>query len=291
MVKSNEHIPVLIDEVVSVLAPFEGARYLDLTAGYGGHTSKILSLVGGNGKLTLVDRDINAINFLKEKFNSNKNVEIINSDFALASRKLLEADNKYDMILADLGLSSPHLDNPDRGFSFMSDGPLDMRMDPSGSLSAKDILNTYSESDIADILYNYGEITSSRRMAKTIVENRPYNSTNDLRTVINPQQKQANKMLARVFQALRIEVNDELNQLKDSLQVWLDLLDTGGRLAIISFHSLEDRIVKEFFNLHGGDNYESRLKILTKKPITAAESELVYNPRARSAKLRVAQRK
>lgn len=287
----NIHIPVLKDEVVELLAPLGGQSYLDLTAGYGGHSSEILGKVGPNGQATLVDRDINAVNYLDAKFGADNRVQIIHSDFYRASKQLLTEGKKYDMILADLGLSSPHLDNPDRGFSFMQDGPLDMRMDPDSPITAKEILNTYSEENIANILYNYGEITSSRRIARSIVENRPFATTNDLRTVISSGQNASNKMLAIVFQALRIEVNDELNQLSNSLKIWAELLNPDGRLAIITFHSLEDRLVKQFFNDHGNSGYLSDIKILTKKPIIASDDEIVHNPRSRSAKLRVAQRK
>lgn len=287
----NIHIPVLHSEVKALLSPRPGQSYLDLTAGYGGHSMTMLNSVGSEGQVTLVDRDINAIKYLTRKFDGWQNVSLIHSDFKTASAKLVDAGKKYDLILADLGLSSPHLDNPDRGFSFMNDGPLDMRMDPDDPVTAADILNTYEEESIADILYNYADIRNSRSLAKQIIQSRPYSTTRQLYAVIPGPAKFRNSLAARVFQALRIVVNDELGQLSDSLELWLKLLNTNGKLAVITFHSIEDRMVKKFMSEHASAEYTSKLKLLTKKPIMPSEQEIVHNPRARSAKLRVAQRK
>ena len=285
------HIPVLPKEVIELLAPASGESYLDLTAGYGGHASDVLRLIGKEGNAILVDRDINSINYLKKKFAVDKQVEFIQSDFYSASKELVSQNKKFDCMLADLGVSSPHLDNPDRGFSFMNSGPLDMRMDDSSELTAAKVVNTYNQDILANLLFKYGELRNSRRLAQIIVQNRPFKTTNELTSVIPGQYKARMRTLAQVFQALRIEVNDELGQLERSLDLWHKLLSPGGRLAVISFHSLEDRIVKQYFSEHGGDDMVSELKILNKKPIIAGPDEIVHNPRARSAKLRVLQRK
>lgn len=285
------HIPVLPKEVIDLLAPHPGESYLDLTAGYGGHAGDVLRLIGKEGKATLVDRDINSINYLKKKFAVDKQVEFIQSDFYSASQELISQNKKFDCILADIGVSSPHLDNPDRGFSFMSDGPLDMRMDGSSQLTASEIVNSYSQEDLANLLFRYGELRSSRKIAQIIIQNRPYKTTNELVSVIPGQYKARMRTLAQVFQALRIEVNDELGQLSRSLELWHKLLNPEGRLVVITFHSLEDRIVKQYFSEHGGNDITNELKILNKKPFTAGPDEIVYNPRARSAKLRALQRK
>lgn len=285
------HIPVLPNEVIELLAPRPGESYLDLTAGYGGHAKDVLQLIGKEGSLTLVDRDVNSINYLKKKIAVDNMVEFIHSDFESASRELLSQNKEYDCILADLGVSSPHLDNPDRGFSFMNDGPLDMRMDATSELTASTVVNEYNQTDLANLLFRYGELSSSRKLAQIIVQNRPLNTTNELTSVIPGQYKARMRTLAQVFQALRIEVNDELGQLERSLELWHKLLKPGGRLAIITFHSLEDRIVKQYFSEHGGRDMTNELKILNKKPFTAGPDEIAYNPRARSAKLRALQRK
>lgn len=285
------HIPVLPNEVIELLAPRPGESYLDLTAGYGGHAKDVLRLIGKEGSLTLVDRDVNSINYLKKKIAVDNMVEFIHSDFESASRELLSQNKEYDCILADLGVSSPHLDNPDRGFSFMNDGPLDMRMDATSELTASTVVNEYNQTDLANLLFRYGELSSSRKLAQIIVQNRPLNTTNELTSVIPGQYKARMRTLAQVFQALRIEVNDELGQLERSLELWHKLLKPGGRLAIITFHSLEDRIVKQYFSEHGGRDMTNELKILNKKPFTAGPDEIAYNPRARSAKLRALQRK
>jgi 16S rRNA (cytosine1402-N4)-methyltransferase len=164
-------------------------------------------------------------------------------------------------------------------------------MDQKSTYTAADIVNEFSKEDLADILYQYGELKNSRRLADTIIQNRPYSMTTELAAVIPGSYKYRMKTLAQVFQALRIAVNDELGQLEKSLPLWHKLLSPGGRLAVITFHSLEDRIVKQYFKEHGSDTYESDFKLITKRPLTASREELVFNPRARSAKLRVVQRK
>lgn len=287
------HLPVLAEQVLHYLDPRPGESYLDLTAGYGGHAALMLEKLGDSGRAVLVDRDQNAIAHIEARFNSDPRVEIIHNDFAHASKDLDANNRRFDCILADIGVSSPHLDNPDRGFSFMNEGPLDMRMDQRQSTTAAMLINESDEQTLANMLFRYGEVRSSRRLASSIIENRPIATTKELATIIKESTKgpHQTRVLAQVFQALRIAVNDELSMLERSLPYWLSLLNPGGRLGVISFHSLEDRIVKQFFADRGGDRFDSELIILTKQPIGGTQDQIVFNPRARSAKLRVAQRK
>lgn len=290
---TNEHIPVLVEEVVEYLNPQAGEHYLDLTAGYGGHARRMLDKIGDNGFATLVDRDQNAINYLSDKFDEDPRVKLIHNDFYSASKDLADAGQKFDTILADIGLSSPHLDNASRGFSFQSEGPLDMRMDPRLSVSAADIVNTYEREEFITILHKYGEVRGASRLVDAVIAERPIETTTQLASVINKSTPGYPKVRreAQVFQALRIAVNGELDQLTNSLPLWHKLLKPQGRLAVISFHSLEDRIVKQYAKEFGGDRYDADLFILTKQPITCTPEESFSNPRARSAKLRVLQRK
>ena len=288
--KQNIHIPVLLDQVLDTLSPREGERYLDLTAGYGGHASEILNLT--KSAAVLVDRDENAIKHLQDRF-TDENIEIVHDDYASASSHLSDSKDKFDMILADIGVSSPHLDDESRGFSIQKDGPLDMRMDQRQEMSADTVVNDYSEQDIIKILKEYGEEPKAKRIANLIVQNRPINTTHHLAEVVAKAWPGYSKVhpATRTFQAIRIAVNNELEQLKQSIPIWIDLLKPGGRLAIISFHSLEDSIVKECFKEYGGDRYDAKVSILTKKPLTASAHEIVFNPRARSARLRASKRK
>jgi 16S rRNA (cytosine1402-N4)-methyltransferase len=285
--KQKNHVPVLLQEVIDMLQPKEGENYLDLTAGYGGHASEILSITKGNA--TLVDRDENAVDELKRLF-KRKEVRVMHSDFFSASKQLAVDKESYDMILADLGISSPHIDKPERGFSFMTDGPLDMRMDNRQQLTAAEIVNTYDEQELIQILREYGEEPKAKRIARLLVENRPFMTTYQLaKTVAKAWPGYSRTHPAtRTFQAIRIAVNSELDQLKQSMPIWVKLLKPGGRLAIISFHSLEDVLVKQYFKELGGDRYDAELSIINKRPLTASPNELVLNPRARSARLRVA---
>lgn len=281
------HIPVLLDAVLEYLAPRQGESYLDLTAGYGGHAKAIVEHTRAPKKTVLVDRDQMAIDALARAF-ADTQVEILHKDFYTATKTLASSTRKFDLILADLGISSPHIDNASRGFAIMQDGPLDMRMDQAQSLTAADIVNTYSQADIADLLARYGEEPRAKKIAELIVRNRPFSSTTELANTVAKAYPGYSRMhpATRTFQGLRIAVNDELELLKQSLPLWFDLLAPGGRLGVISFHSLEDRIVKDTFKEAAGDRYDTDLRLLTKRPITASQDELVFNPRARSAKLR-----
>jgi 16S rRNA (cytosine1402-N4)-methyltransferase len=288
--QNHLHLPVLLSQVLEYLDPKEGESYLDLTGGYGGHASNVLERTKNPSGSVLVDRDSNAIAELEKRF-EGQGVRLIHADFLTACRTLQSEGKKFDLILADLGVSSPHLNQASRGFSIKADGPLDMRMDQSQSLTAEEVVNTYSTEELIDILKRYGEEPKAKHIASLIVSNRPISTTSQLATIVAKAWPGHSKVhpATRTFQALRIAVNDELELLRKSLPVWMDdLLAPGGRIAIISFHSLEDRIVKQAFQEKAGDRYDADLRLLTKKPVIGDEHEIVSNPRARSAKLRAA---
>lgn len=278
---------MLLDAVIDVLNPQSGESYLDLTAGYGGHAASILSKTGDPHKLTLVDRDHNAITSLSHL--AEAGATLMHADFASAAAALAEQGEQFDMILVDLGVSSPHLDNAERGFSFQQEAPLDMRMDNRQDLTADEVVNTWPKEELMRILSEYGEEPRSRRIADAITQARPVKTTTQLAGIIEAHYGRRGKThpATRTFQALRIAVNDELGQLQRTLQYIPDLLTDQGRVGIISFHSLEDRIVKRFFNEEAKAGFEARLRVLTKKPIDGAKDD-VLNRRARSAKLRAA---
>lgn len=288
----QKHIPVLLDKVLDLVDARKGETLLDVTAGYGGHSQAILERTLQDSGSVLVDRDGKAVAELRKTF-EGRAVQIIQESFLEASRALTEEGEQFDIIVADLGVSSPHLDNHTRGFSFQNEAELDMRMDQSQALTAEQIVNEYSEDELIRILKEYGEEYKARKIASAIVAARPISTTTELAKVVeravHSKWKKAHPA-TKTFQALRIAVNDELGQLEQALPLWLNLLKPGGRLAVISFHSLEDRIVKRFLSEHSGARYDdsTQLDVLTKKPVTAAKDELVFNPRSRSAKLRVA---
>ena len=284
------HIPVLLSEVLASLSPAAGETYLDLTAGYGGHAKSILDVTLNYKNSVLVDRDEFAAEHLRANF---PDTEIINTDFYSAVLQLVECGRTFDMILADFGVSSPQLDLADRGFSFREDGPLDMRMDRRQSLTASEIINHYSEKRLAEIFVTYGEETPghAKLLAREIVHHRPISSTKALADIIAKYSHHSHIHPAtKVFQAIRIVVNDELGEIEKTLPLLPQLLNPGGRLALITFHSLEDRLVKEYFKEATSHGEESLLSLPVKKPLVAEPDELVINPRARSAKLRVAVR-
>ncbi len=295
--KETNHIPVLLNEVLEYLDPKLGDTYLDVTAGYGGHALKVMERTLKPSRATLVDRDQNAIDYLHEQ-KDLKATEIIQKDFLSASKVLREQKRQYNLILADLGVSSPHLNNASRGFSIRANGPLDMRMDQRQELTAESIVNNYEEAELITLLREYGEEPKARRIAQSIVANRPIATTHVLADIIAQASGRrktgtGHKIhpATKSFQAIRLEVNNELGLLKAALPLWLELLAPGGRIVIISFHSLEDRIVKQFLLDQSGDRYDAPLIGLTKRPVQAGEEELVFNPRARSAKLRAAAKK
>ena len=286
------HIPVLLSEVISHLRPSEGETYLDLTAGYGGHADKILEVTQNYKGAVLNDRDQNAINFLEAKYKDVK-PEIVHNDFYSTALRLVESKQKFDMILADFGVSSPQLDRTERGFSFSKEARLDMRMDESQDLDAWEIVNHWSERKLAEIFERYGEERKGRAemLAREIVYNRPIDTTTQLADLIKRKSPHTHTHPAtKIFQAIRIVVNDELGEIEKTLPLLPELLNPGGRVAIISFHSLEDRLVKDYFRAESDKGIESTLRIITKKPVVAENLENVNNPRARSAKLRVAEK-
>lgn len=285
---NNPHQPVLKEAVLQLLSPKTGDRYLDLTAGYGGHAEAVISAIGHQDLAVLVDRDKEANQHLQKQFPKSW---ILHQDFVSALKQLEAEGQKFDLILMDLGVSSLQLDKADRGFSFRMDAPLDMRMDSRQELTADDIVNHYDQHELADLIYKYGEETQSRIIAEAIVTNRPIDTTLQLSELISNNTRWHGKIhpATRTFQAIRMVVNDELGQLSQALELIPRVLNDGGRLAIISFHSLEDRIVKKFIRDRSRSGYESTLTDLTKRPIDGTKD--VNNPRARSAKLRAAVKK
>jgi 16S rRNA (cytosine1402-N4)-methyltransferase len=284
------HTPVMVNEVLGYLSPSKGESYLDLTAGYGGHAAAVMRASGELAEVTLVDRDAQAIGALKKLEQSG--ASLLQSDFLSASEKLAGENRSYDMILADLGASSQHFDEAGRGFSFLRPGPLDMRMDQTQEVTAAYVLNHSSQDELERILADYGEERRAKTIAALIKSATPIASTEQLASLIEKKfPRRFGKKIhpaTKTFQALRVAVNDELSQLRLSLPFWHQMLKPGGRLVIISFHSLEDRIVKQYLAEHSGNRYDSDLQLLTKKPLTPSRDEIVSNPRARSAKLRAA---
>ena len=287
------HVPVLLESIVSLLSPQPQESYLDLTAGYGGHAQAILERTGAYSAAVLVDRDLQAIKAL-ESFHQ-KGARLLHSDFLTAARQLIDERKQFDVVCVDLGVSSPQLDTVERGFSFQGSANLDMRMDEHQDVTAASIVNTWSEDEIFNLIHTYGEEPKSvsRRYARAIVQQRPIHTTQELADCIirNHRGRWAKIHPAtRTFQALRIATNDELELLQALLPLLPALLKKGGRVGIISFHSLEDRLVKHYFQSENNAGYEAQLELLLKKPISGVD-ESVFNPRARSAKLRIAVKK
>ena len=287
------HVPVLLDATLKLLHPKVGENYLDLTAGYGGHASRILELTGNYKDSYLVDRDDFAHQHLQAF--AKKGANLLHTDFKNAARRLTEDGKQFDIVLIDLGVSSPQLDMGERGFSFTKDGPLDMRMDVGQEVSAETLVNTASKDDLVRIITEYGEEPKgfAAKIADAIYLQRPLKTTGELAKLIEHAYRGKWKRThpaTRTFQALRIAVNDELGQVASTLDYLPKLLKQGGRVGIISFHSLEDRLVKRFFMEQKQSGYEAELEILTKKPLSGDIYD-VHNPRSRSAKLRVAVKK
>ena len=287
------HVPVLLDATLDQLQPIQGENYLDLTAGYGGHASRVLDKTQNYSDSVLVDRDDYAIRHLQAF--AEKGVRLLHTDFASAVQQLVEEGERFDIVLADLGVSSPQLDQAERGFSFAKDGPLDMRMDPRQETTAATLVNTVSKDELVRIITTYGEepLGFARNVAQAIIDNRPFSTTDQLASLIKSTYRGPWKKIhpaTRTFQALRIAVNDELRQVELILPLLPNLLKPGGRVGVISFHSLEDRLVKQYFAEQKNAGYEAELTILTKKPLSGDIYD-VHNPRSRSAKLRVAVKK
>lgn len=308
----HHHIPVLLNEALEHLLVSSRGIYVDATFGRGSHSQEILNRLHTNGRLFAFDKDPEAVAYAREHFEHDKRFTIFHSSFANIAENLKRADvfGSVNGILFDLGVSSPQLDNPERGFSFAQDGKLDMRMDISKGIDAATWLKNISEDELADVLWRYGEERFSRRIARKIVSVRaetPIETTLQLAKIImsampNTKKKMDKHPATRSFQAIRIAINHELTELEEGLAGALDCLHTKGRLAVISFHSLEDRIVKRFMKQHEqgeslprglpikGVQFNARLKTLG-KPIKPTTKEINLNPRARSAILRIAEKK
>jgi 16S rRNA (cytosine1402-N4)-methyltransferase len=295
------HVPVMLHEVIEGLQIKAGGVYVDCTFGGGGHSKAILSQLSQQGKLIVFDQDEET----KRNIPDDERLIFVPHNFRHLHRFLrLHKIAKADGILADLGVSGHQFDKAERGFSIRFDALMDMRMDQREVLMAADILEAYSEEKLHKMFEQYGEVTNAKTLARTIVQMRnatPLRTINEFKNAVDSVVKgNPNKYYAQVFQALRIEINDELGALKEMLQQVPDLLNGGGRVAVIAFHSLEDRIVKNFFKNGNfseeeidelyGTKFKSKLSVITKKPITPAEPEIKNNPRARSAKLRIAER-
>ncbi len=295
------HDPVLLNESIEALIINENGVYVDATYGGGGHSGFILQKLGAKGHLLGFDQDEDTLSNVTE----NEQFTFVHHNFKHLKRFLkLHGYPQVDGILADLGVSSHQLNDADRGFSFRFDTDLDMRMNQQGDLSAADILNDYDVDSLQQVFSLYGEVRNSKSLAQLIVEERrslPFKKIGDFILKINPLIRgNRNRYLAQVFQALRIEVNDEIGALKTFLEESLQVLKPGGRLVIISYHSLEDRLVKNFFksgNFTGEyvkdfyGNIERPFKIITKKAFIPTDKEIKINPRARSAKMRIAEKK
>jgi len=306
------HVPVLGQEVLAYLAPAPGGCYIDGTAGGGGHSWALLAASSdpespaNGGRVLSLDADPNAVARVRQRLQPfGARSTVVHSNFRhLASAAKQAGFDPVDGIMLDLGLSSDQLELEQRGFSFMADGPLDMRFDPTRGATAADLVNSLPESELADLIYAYGEERLSRRIARAIVQARPVDSAGQLAQLIERSVGRRGKLhpATRTFQALRIAVNDELAALADVLPQALELLRPGGRLAVISFHSLEDRIVKQFMQREARDclcplevlicqcGHRASLRLVTRKPVEPATDEIARNPRSRSAKLRVAER-
>jgi len=286
------HLPVLVKEAIKVLNPIPGGTYVDATIGPGGHSEEILTLIGTGGKLIGIDRDNEALRTAQERL-SDKRVILRKGSFS-DMEKLLKKDGitEVDGILFDLGISMIQMKNIERGFSFISDKRMDMRMDKEQALSARDVVNKYSANELERILREFGEERLSRKISEAIVRKRrikPIDTCSELSEIVERVYGRRGRVhpATKTFQALRIEVNKELDELQKGLDASVRILKRGGRLCVISYHSLEDRIVKHFI---ARSSKEGSLKVITKKPLTPGSEEIRSNPSSRSAKLRAAER-
>jgi 16S rRNA (cytosine1402-N4)-methyltransferase len=300
------HLPVLYQEIIHALRPKRGSRFVDGTLGAGGHAEGLLAASQPGGQLLGLDVDPQALSLARQKLLPwDERAWIIKSSYTSLLVQMAERGwDSVDGILLDLGASSMQFDSPERGFSFMTDGPLDMRFDPSNPLTAAEIVNKWSEQELTDVLFRYGEEPAARRIARAMIVSRPINGTLHLASVIGKvlPRKGRHHPSTRTFQALRIAVNGELEAVEKTLPLAVQALVQEGRLAVISFHSLEDRLVKEFFRRESKDcicpprqpictcGHKATIKEINRRPITPTEEELNQNLRARSAKLRVAEK-
>ena len=307
---TNEyHTPVLADEVLHYLDARRKGVYVDGTVGGGGHIEEILRVSAPETRMVCFDMDADAVSFARRRLGDfGGRAVFVQDNFSHIMERLKELSiNSVDGVILDLGVSSHQIDEPSRGFSFRGDDRLDMRMDPRQTMDGWRVVNTYSQSRLEEIFRQYGEERYSNRIARRIVEgrkDRSIDSTGQLAGVVESAigGRFLQKSLARVFQAIRIEVNNEMENLRRGIAAGVESLRTGGRIVVISYHSLEDRIVKQYFARESGKSYRPiqklvpeippnpRLALLTKKPVTATEEEISRNPRARSAKLRAAEK-
>jgi len=304
----EHHTPVMLNESLDLLITDRSGVYFDATLGFGGHTGEIIRRLGKDGRVVAADVDKDAFEYSQKKFSVESGISLYNFNYSFIDViAKIESLKYFDGILADLGVSSFQLDNPDSGFTFRTDAPLDLRMDKTKKFTAADIVNTFEEEDLANIFFQYGEEKNSRKIARNIVQKRVSKkiiTTQDIAELVSELVPEIflRKTLARIFQALRIYVNDELDNLKLFLENSIKVLKKGGRIVVITYHSLEDRIVKDFFkgeaivNLSpkedpfGMVKIEARLKLINKKPVVPSDIEIKNNYRARSAKLRAAER-
>jgi len=292
-----QHVPVLLEEVLQYLNVRPGGVIADATVGLGGHSAEIAKRLGATGRLICFDRDPQAMELARARFMELKHElgdampQVTFEPRAFSAAAGVIAPGSLDGLLADFGVSSLQLDEAQRGFSFRSEGPLDMRMDTRSGETAEQVVNQEDENELADLIYEFGEERRSRRIARAIVRARPIRTTAELAGIVSaaaPSMK-GDKIhpATRTFQALRIRVNDELGEIRTLLESAPSLLKPGGRLVLISFHSLEDRLVKDSFREAGRNKI---FEVLTKKPVIAEEQEQMRNPRSRSAKMRAAEK-
>lgn len=307
MSSATSHIPVLYHETLDLLAPQPNGRYIDGTLGAGGHTRGLLEASAPDGRVLAFDRDPEAIAFAREQLAAfGERVTYLHTSYAdMGTLAPANGFAQVDGILLDLGLSSRQLANRERGFSFMSDGPLDMRFDPTQGPTAADLINNLSESELADLFWRYGEERKSRRVARVIVSNRPLSTTKELADLIASSIRRKGRIhpATQVFQALRIAVNQELEHVEKGVTTAVSLLRPHGRLAVISFHSLEDRFVKRTFRDLARDcvcpphqpvctcDAQATVRLITRKAVQASAEEVAANPRSRSARLRVVEKR
>ncbi|MCH2674038.1 MAG: 16S rRNA (cytosine(1402)-N(4))-methyltransferase RsmH [Dehalococcoidia bacterium] len=302
-----QHNPVMVPEILKYLDVVSGGRYIDCTLGEGGHSKSILDASNPGGEVLGIDADHEAIEVSKSRLEKYQDRAIFVNDNFRNLRKIAMRRNFIPAhgILLDLGVSSLQLNIETRGFSFMRKSPLDMRFSFNQKLTADQVVNTFQENEIADILYHFGDERRARKIAKIIVENRPIKHSNELAEIIKKKIYISNHKInpaTKTFQALRIYINEELSALSEVLEQSLEIIGIGGRLAVISYHSIEDRIVKNYFRRESKYciclpnvikcecNHEPKLKVITKKPISPSSNEIISNRRSRSAKLRVIER-
>ena len=302
-----QHNPVMVPEILKYLDVVSGGRYIDCTLGEGGHSKSILDASNPGGEVLGIDADHEAIEVSKSRLEKYQDRVIFVNDNFRNLRKIAMRRNFIPAhgILLDLGVSSLQLNIETRGFSFMRKSPLDMRFSFNQKLTADQVVNTFQENEIADILYHFGDERRARKIAKIIVENRPIKHSNELAEIIKKKIYISNHKInpaTKTFQALRIYINEELSALSEVLEQSLEIIGIGGRLAVISYHSIEDRIVKNYFRRESKYciclpnvikcecNHEPKLKVITKKPISPSSNEIISNRRSRSAKLRVIER-